>query len=70
VRRQTEIGVRSNLKNGEAHQAMCHNQLKKVQKAIERLTRSNQVKFEKQFKDIQEAREEMQEENQRCVINR
>jgi hypothetical protein len=43
------------------------NQLKEVRKAIERLTRSSRVKFEKQFKDVKEATEEMQEENQRCV---
>jgi chromosome segregation ATPase len=41
----------------------CQNQLTEVRKAIERLTRRSWVKFEKQLKNVQEARAEMQEEN-------
>jgi hypothetical protein len=41
-----------------------------VREGIERLTRNNQVKFEKQLKDVQEATKETQEENKRCARNR
>jgi exonuclease VII small subunit len=39
----------------------CQNQLKEVRKAVERLTRSNRVKFEKQLKDLEGATKEIQE---------
>jgi phage-related protein len=65
--RQNERDMRSNLKNWKKQQARCQNQMKQVRKAIERLTRSNRVKFGKQLKEGQEATEEMQEKNKICV---
>jgi chaperonin cofactor prefoldin len=67
---QTERGARSNLKNCEKQQTRCQNQLKEVRETIEKLTRNNRGKFEKQLKDVQIAREEMQEEKKRCVRSR